>query len=283
MHVKDREEQKFTMTPMNPIPAGLIPQGVLSHKVKAVLFDIYGTLFISGSGNIGIAEKDSENTFKLNPLFQKFSIKDPVENVLKNFFYEIEKTHATLRSKGVDFPEIRVEEIWETVLGQTNMENILDFSIEYEMCMNPVSPMPNVLETLDYCRDKNIWMGIISNAQFYTPRLFNIFFNADLTSLGFNQDLIFFSYQLGYAKPSSYLFQQAVLRLAQKNISPESVIYVGNDMLNDIYPAQKAGFQTALFAGDKRSLRLRNDDPRCKNLKPDLVITDLIQLLDHIL
>jgi len=53
-------------------------------------------------------------------------------------------------------------------------------------------------------------------------------------------------------------------------------------MLNDIYPAQKVGFQTALFAGDKRSLRLRNDDPRCKNLKPDLVITDLIQLLDHI-
>lgn len=281
--MKDHEEKHFTITPMNPIPTGLLPQGVLSHKVEVVLFDIYGTLFISGSGNIGIAEKDSENTFKLNPLFQKFSIKDPVENVLKAYFSEIEKAHATLRSKGVDFPEIRVEEIWKTVLGKANMENVLDFSIEYEMCMNPVSPMPNVLETLDYCREKNVWMGIISNAQFYTPRLFNIFFNADLASLGFDRDLIFLSYQLGYAKPSSYLFQQAVLRLAQNKISPESVIYVGNDMLNDIYPAQKAGFQTALFAGDKRSLRLRDDDPRCKNLEPDLVITDLIQLLDHIL
>jgi len=267
---------------MDPIPTGLLPQGVLSHKAEAVLFDIYGTLFISGSGDISIAEKNSVNALKLNPLFQKFSIKEPIEKVVKTFFSEIEKAHADLRSKGVDFPEIRIEEIWKTVLGKNNMETVLDFSVEYEMCVNPVSPMPNAIETIDSCRDRNIWMGIISNAQFYTPHLFNMFFNADPASLGFDRDLIFMSYQYGYAKPSSYLFQQAVLRLAQKNISPESVIYVGNDMLNDIYPAQKVGFQTALFAGDKRSLRLRNDDPRCKNLKPDLVITDLIQLLDHI-
>jgi putative hydrolase of the HAD superfamily len=53
-------------------------------------------------------------------------------------------------------------------------------------------------------------------------------------------------------------------------------------MLNDIYPARKAGFTTALFAGDKRSLRLRQDDPRCANISADLVITDLYQLLDHL-
>jgi putative hydrolase of the HAD superfamily len=279
---KDHEEKNCAMTRMNPIPTGLLPQGSLSHKTEAVLFDIYGTLFISGSGDIGVAKKDSENAYKLNPLFQKFLIEKPVENVLKTFFSEIEKTHAILRSKGIDFPEIRVEEIWKTILGKANMKNVLDFSVEYEMCVNPVYPMPNAMKVIDYCHDKNIRMGIISNAQFYTPRLFNIFFNADLASLGFDRDLIFFSYQLGYAKPSSYLFQQAVLKLAPKKISPESVIYVGNDMLNDIYPAEKAGFQTALFAGDKRSFRLRKDDPRCKNLKPDLVITDLIQLLDHI-
>ncbi len=53
-------------------------------------------------------------------------------------------------------------------------------------------------------------------------------------------------------------------------------------MLNDIYPAKKAGFNTALFAGDTRSLRLRKDVAECKTLSPDIVITDLIQLLDYI-
>jgi putative hydrolase of the HAD superfamily len=57
---------------------------------------------------------------------------------------------------------------------------------------------------------------------------------------------------------------------------------VGNDMLNDIYPAKKLGFQTALFAGDARSLRLRTDDPRCRNLSADLILTDLEQLIGYI-
>ena len=65
-------------------------------------------------------------------------------------------------------------------------------------------------------------------------------------------------------------------------IPVNAALYLGNDMLNDIYPAQKVGFKTALFAGDARSLRLREDDPGCKNLSPDIIITDLIQLLDHI-
>jgi putative hydrolase of the HAD superfamily len=36
--------------------------------------------------------------------------------------------------------------------------------------------------------------------------------------------------------------------------------------------------KTALFAGDERSLKWRRDDKRCKNLSPDLVITELQQL-----
>ena len=44
--------------------------------------------------------------------------------------------------------------------------------------------------------------------------------------------------------------------------------------------AGKAGFKTALFAGDMRSLRLRRDDPEVENIKPDFIIDDLAQLLD---
>jgi len=53
-------------------------------------------------------------------------------------------------------------------------------------------------------------------------------------------------------------------------------------MRNDILPAKKIGFNTALFAGDARSLRMREDDPECIRTSPDLVITDLIQLLEYV-
>jgi putative hydrolase of the HAD superfamily len=51
-------------------------------------------------------------------------------------------------------------------------------------------------------------------------------------------------------------------------------------MLNDIYPAKMVGFKAGLFAGDARSLRLRENHPKCQNLFADLVITDLVQILD---
>lgn len=76
------------------------------------------------------------------------------------------------------------------------------------------------------------------------------------------------------------MFQLAVKQLDKWSISPGSTLYVGNDMLNDIHPAKSVGFQTALFAGDKRSLRIRREHPLCKNISPDLILTDLKQLLD---
>ena len=124
--------------------------------------------------------------------------------------------------------------------------------------------------------------GIISNAQFYTPLLLEKFLNASLKKAGFADDLLIFSYQTEYAKPSEHLFHLAKRRLEKRGIATGETLYLGNDMLNDILPAQKIGFKTALFAGDKRSLRLRQDDGRCKDTVPDIIITDLLQLLDYL-
>jgi putative hydrolase of the HAD superfamily len=79
------------------------------------------------------------------------------------------------------------------------------------------------------------------------------------------------------------LYERAVEALRNKNIAPANALYVGNDMLNDIYPAQQAGFQTALFAGDRHSLRLRENDLRCRSLSPDLFIIDLRDLIRNVL
>jgi putative hydrolase of the HAD superfamily len=49
-------------------------------------------------------------------------------------------------------------------------------------------------------------------------------------------------------------------------------------MRNDIRPAAEAGFRTALFAGDRRSLRLCSEDERCRDISPDWIVTNLDQL-----
>ncbi len=272
---------KKYLTPLSPLPTLLNQKGKLDNEIKCILFDVYGTLFISASGDIGIAKKVLEKTQEIKFLLKKFKIDINPKTFLKDFFDTIEKQHAKLRKKGIDFPEIEIDDIWMRVIGDDNPERARAFALEFELIVNPAYPMPNIEEVLRELKNRNIILGIISNAQFFTPYLFDWFLKSDLKHLGFEPDLIFFSYKSGYAKPSSFLFKVASSKLKDMNIPTDSVLYIGNDILNDIYPAQKEGFKTGLFAGDARSLRLRKDEPVCENVSADIVITDLIQLLDY--
>jgi putative hydrolase of the HAD superfamily len=270
------------ITPVSPVPTSLTPMGKLEEKIEGILFDVYGTLFISRSGDIGMAKKKSPQTEKLEKLLQQFGIKKKSQSVLNRFYAAIENRHELLKEQGIDFPEVEIDRIWMRVLETDDLETVREFALTYELISNPVYPMPNLETMLSACQNSNMVMGIISNAQFYTPYLFNWFLGSSPEDLGFHPDLILYSYKFGYAKPSTYMFQVAAERLKNMDISVGSTLYVGNDMLNDIYPAKQAGFKTGLFAGDARSLRLRENDPKCKDLSVDLVITDLIQLPDHI-
>jgi putative hydrolase of the HAD superfamily len=49
-------------------------------------------------------------------------------------------------------------------------------------------------------------------------------------------------------------------------------------MLKDIFAASGVGFKTVLFAGDRRSLRLREGNALTQNTRPDSIIRDLRDL-----
>ncbi|HUV50815.1 MAG TPA: HAD family hydrolase [Anaerolineae bacterium] len=274
------------ITPLSPVPTTLCRSGNLKKKIKCMIFDIYGTLFISGSGDIGIAKKKSPKaymkTYELKQLLIEFKIRKTPEAVLNDLFSAIEKKHDKLKKQGIDFPEVEIDRIWMSILKNNDPVTVRKFAAIFEIIVNPVYPMPNLREMLSACKKSQVLLGIISNAQFYTPFLFKWLLDSNLEKLGFHPDLTLFSYKSGHAKPSPFMFQSALERLKRLNVPADSALYIGNDMLNDIYPAKKTGFNTALFAGDTRSLRLRKDVGECKTLSPDLVITDLIQLLDYI-
>ncbi len=267
---------------MSPVPTGRQPAGRLDDAVKCILFDVYGTLFISGSGDIGIARSKSKKQSEIENLIEQYNLDATSENLLQILYDRIEKKHFVLHHEGIEFPEIKIDEIWMEILNFRDRSTARLFALEFELIVNPVYPMPHLKNVLESLKMRQIPMAIISNAQFYTLYLFDWFLNGEPKDLGFVAELIFLSYRLKHAKPSAKLFEMAVEKLRHMGIPNSSVLYVGNDMRNDIWPAAKIGFQTALFAGDRRSLRLREDDPECKSVVPDLVITDLLQLLDHI-
>jgi len=278
----NRKQIERYIRPLGVIPTHLSQRGRVRSQIKAVFFDIYGTLLISDSGDVGTNRKKKARMLKiLDVLLKKYRLPQAAAALLENFYGAIETAHRGLKAKGVEFPEVEIDRIWGAILRDLEPETVKEFAIEFELMANPVYPMPHAAELLKQLHDRRVLLGIISNAQFFTPHVLRWLLESRPEALGFDPALQFYSYRHGHAKPSRYLFDLAVEKLTERNVAAREALYVGNDMLNDIYPASIRGFQTALFAGDRRSLRLRREDPRCMNLAADVVITDLIQLLDY--
>lgn len=277
--------------PRVPQPTDIKPRLRFLPGIKAVLFDVYGTLLQSSSGDIGttaISRRGNSFVESLKELQIDFhgSGSQGVERLVET----IRNRHAEMKAAGIDFPEVDIVNIWKQVLDSlfrdkltsrlvVEEESLMLLALEYEVRTNPVWPMPNLIESLEKLYQSGMRLGLISNAQFFTPQMFGALMEQDLDQLGFHSDLKIYSYRYGHAKPGSYLYKLAVVALKNMGISPAEVVYVGNDMLKDIHPAAEIGFQTALFAGDARSLRLWDDELTEGVLQPNLVLTDLAQLL----
>jgi putative hydrolase of the HAD superfamily len=135
--------------------------------------------------------------------------------------------------------------------------------------------MPEAVETLA-ALSATLPVGVVSNAQFFTPLLFPALTSRSLEELGVDPELCVFSFRFGEAKPSPSLFGPAVGTLARHHgVAKDEVLYVGNDMLNDMWAATEHGMRTCLFAGDNRSLRLREDHEIVQSVRTDAVVTSL--------
>jgi putative hydrolase of the HAD superfamily len=289
LHRSQREE-------LIPIATDLSPVLTPIHPIRAVLFDIYGTLLISGSGDIGNAIETSRSSV----FFRALEIADAAPRnpeigvrAERLFLDSIAASHARSKESGIDYPEVDILEIWQTSLWSLKDAGMIGaevtsglcerVAVAYEVTANPVVLMPGAGEILQKLSRSGYIIGIVSNAQFFTPRLLEIELGASLSDIGFSLSLCSYSFQAGCAKPSKQIFAPALDRLRlDHSIRPEETLYVGNDMLNDIMTSAACGCRTCLFAGDKRSLRLRSDDTRCAATQPDGVVTDLGQI-DHLL
>jgi putative hydrolase of the HAD superfamily len=281
--------------------------------IKTVIFDIYGTLFSSAAGDIGVhtGYVKGKAQGSLDALALELPGGFTGEELKEYFRQSVMKIHLE-KYANTPYPEVKVEEIWAAFLAGTpaelrRSEGVLEASLRnpppehptdneetdptaiamelalrYELAVNPVYPMEGARETLGILRDKGFRLGLISNAQFFTPLLFDAFFGASPEQSGFDPELLTYSYELGEAKPSPGLFAPALRRLANLGQNAETCLYVGNDMLNDIFAADSSGFKTLLFAGDSRSLRLREGNKLIARhaTRPDGVIRRLDDIPD---
>ena len=68
--------------------------------------------------------------------------------------------------------------------------------------------------------------------------------------------------------------------MAARGIAAHETLHVGSRITRDIVPAKKFGMRTALFVGDKASLEATPEQLKDPASRPDVLVTDLSQVLD---
>lgn len=285
-----KARMKSLVSPIEVRPTQTDPQLKQLESIRAVVFDIYGTLLISGSGDIGVSTATARpDAFEQSVRSAGFQLRCAGDVGVARLHQAIGAQQEALRARGTEYPEIDIREVWLEVIKSESIEaldlvepdgRIERCAVEYEMLVNPTWLMPHAVETVQRLGEQGLQLGIVSNAQFFTPILCEVLCGRSLHELGFPRELAVYSFEHLQAKPGEFLYELAAHRLADRGIAAEEVLYVGNDMLNDVLPARSLGFKTALFAGDARSLRWREGDERVQDIEPDLIVTDLAQIVD---
>lgn len=265
------------------------------YGIKCIAFDFYGTMFISGVGDIGIDEdqqKASSNVFLQSLQETGFTIRDKEAGKygISLFKEVIESFISAAKNNGIDYPEPEIREVWWEVLtqllaedyieGKLNKETAVRFGIEFEFRINNIWPVPNLESILTSLLDRDLELGIISNSQFYTPLAFEATMEKSLEEFGFNPNLLIWSFESGRKKPSPHFYELFVKAAEKEGLKPEQILYVGNDIRKDIQPANALNLKTALYVGDQRSLRHEPDELTRQAYQPDLIIDNLNQILD---
>jgi len=265
--------------------------------IRAVVFDVYGTLI--NYWRPGLEDKEQREHFlkaACREVADRFGFtgflvemnpeEDPEKTLYDLYHGCIALCHGNARKKGEDFPEAKIEGVWGLILmmlkrrgydpeqavpGQAgDLARYLAYTYNFFSLGREL--YPGVVDALAALKKNNIALGIVSNAQFYTP--------IDLTLLVrdqsrgayddfneiFDPDLTFFSYEYNVAKPHG-LFRQLYDALYEYQILPRQTVFAGNDLVIDIAPAQQAGMKTAHFIGDKRSAFFHG---RKENILPDI-------------
>ncbi len=249
--------------------------------IRAVVCDVYGTIINYWKPGFGSSDTRSKtlleafkrvvDRFGMDEVLRATNENEAPEKTLSDFYHGlIALQHEKLAQKGVQFPEVKIESIWNIIImllkrrgykpEQYSPGEIEDFSRILSFYYNFHSLgrqlFDGVVDSLSKLKENNISLGILSNAQFYTPLDLSILIREqsngkydDFNEL-FDPDLTFFSYEYGVAKPNQVLFRRLFDALYEYHILPSQTVLIGNDLLLDIQPAIEAGMKTAFFTGD---------------------------------
>jgi FMN phosphatase YigB (HAD superfamily) len=217
---------------------------------------------------------------------------------MKELFRKALTTLQLTGGGGEKFPEVQTERVWDdilkklmqkeytfdaTVYGSLN-EYARKIAYFYHASIQGAGAYPGAAEALKLLADRGVAQGLLADGQcFTTGQLVRCLRQQDPD---FNfyaavpSGMRVISAEKKARKPSDTLFRAAAQAVAARGIDPREVLHVGSNLTRDVAPAKKHGFRTALFAGDRNSLSATPEQLKDPSTRPDVLLTELTQILE---
>ncbi len=274
--------------------------------LKAVLWNVYGTLLAIAEGellfehpNPFVMDLALEKTVQEFKMWGSMSRKpgQPSE-YMKQIYIHVLHEQRMAPGGGERYPEIPAERIWDAIVKKLQQKDykfdaafygaIGEFTAKvayfFHASLQGTACYPGAAAALAHVSGSGRVQGLLADGQSFTAVQLQRGLAAQEPAARLADwvpaDLRFLSHEHRARKPSERLFRAAQEALARRGISPSQVLHVGSRLDQDIIPARKAGFRTAIFAGDRASLQATPERLKAPASRPDVLLTQLDQLAE---
>jgi FMN phosphatase YigB (HAD superfamily) len=277
--------------------------------VRVVLWNVYGTLLNIVGGELYFEHPQPlimsvalDKTLQEFKMWASMSRKpgQPAEYLGQIYqLARLEQQRETIDS-GEKYPEMSADKIWESIIKKLFAKDyqfdagffgsLNEFSRKvayfFHAGLQGTACYPGAAEALRHVAAKKLTQGLLADGQCFTVMQLQRGLaaqdeNARLDDL-IAADKRWLSYEVRAKKPSESLFRAATNALLEQGIEPPEILHVGSRLEEDIAPAKRLGMRTALFAGDKASLRATKKQVKDKSSRPDVMLTELNQIVEVI-
>lgn len=290
-----------------PVPVKAKPAIDPIPGVKAVLWDLYGTLLRTADGEftlfpepevrLQVALEKTIHEFNMwNSMYRKPG--PPWQSMIQQYKDYAERISMIGTTHKGDFTEVNLVDIWRAIV-----DRLFDKEYEYDRDLlgnedalsekiawffhgnlQATEARDGAASALSQLADLGIRQGLLADAQPFSM----LQLERSLKQQGLEYPLprvispeySMLSTRLGIRKPSKSLFDQIIGKLHGHGIEVHEILHVSCRLDPDLKAAKASGMKTALLAAEKTGLKASGKMLKSEETRPDRLMTDITQISD---
>ena len=287
-----------------PKPVSANPSAKLLPGIRAVLWDVYGTLLRVSDGRFTLfPDEEARLQIALDKTIHEFNMWNhmyrkpgpPWQSIIGLYKNTIERQAMQAAARG-DFTEVNLVHTWGALImklfekeysyDEGQYGDLDEFSEKvayfFHSCLQATEARSGAALAMSEIAASGLTQGFLSDGQSFTlvQTLRALSKQGELPPLYqlFRPQSLILSYDTGVRKPSKSLFTEAVQQLRSLGVQPQETLHISCRLSTDLVPARAAGMKTALLVAEKSGLEVSSDVLKDPTTRPDRLLTELAQL-----